>query len=215
MKLKNNKFNNGFIYEIFDLLIFFLKHFNLVEYFKLIAEKLTPVDRNKQQYINEIIKNKNTAIDVYIILKWVLLLLFFVLPKYDIITILVFYLIFFNLYTYFYYHIWDEYTLTKKSTNKRNKRRFISTLQSIFYSVLAYTYLYSVPFINNFKWDLNISNFINSFHFSVSNTLLGASNVYPINNLGFLLIISQYFITFLFVTIILSMCFPLYKEGEN
>ncbi|MEG0237556.1 hypothetical protein, partial [Cetobacterium sp.] len=112
---------------------------------------------------------------------------------------LVIYLIISNIFTYFYYHVWEK----KEGTcRERDQRRFISLILSILYSNICFGYLYKVsisnfqPFLKNIP--INLKTIYASFMTSFGSTLT------PDNENGFLLIFLNVIINMLFIVIILS-----------
>jgi hypothetical protein len=202
MKSKSKELKYGFIYLIFDSILIAVFYLNLVELFKVIAKKI-----NNKESDDENIRIKNTAIDIFIILKWVFILMVwsFGVCNY-IVTIIVFYLILMNLYTYFYYHVWDEDSLNSENYEKgRIRNRFKNLLQAFGFSIYCYSYLFQIPFYKYFSWPNNISSFSKSLLFSTANSLtVNYDGINPIGTIGNALAISEIVISFIFITIILS-----------
>jgi len=90
---------NGFIFKIVDTITVSLNYLNLVELFKLVAGKLTP----ESSLTAEKIKNCNIAIDIFIVVKWLLVVFLWannITGSFW--TVLTLYLIWSNYHTYFY-----------------------------------------------------------------------------------------------------------------
>lgn len=198
----SSKFKNGIIYSCVDFFVKILKYLNLVEYFKRLFNYLF-----KSKTIK--LENYNIAIDIYILLKWIFLLIVLIfLLQHILVTFLILYLLFMNLFTYFYYHFWDERAVYKKTEVNRIKRRFISLIQSILFTIVSFSYLYYVPFNNSFNWgDATTSKFLNVLNFSFSNTFIANTAVYALDNVGLFLQLVQYCISFIFLAIILAHTF--------
>lgn len=197
--------NNGFIYPLIEKVIQFLNGINVVEFFKFVAEYYTSVKEKK-----EIIKNKNIAIDVFIVLKWVIVLSFWLTGwKVFFAKIVVFYLLFMNLHTYFYYHVWCDRAISEEgSTHERLKRRFVNLLLAIGFSIISYGYLYHICYMNEFSWPSGAPKLLDAIQFSIANFITGTSKVEVVSNEGNVLVISQYILTFMFVAIVLTRSIP-------
>lgn len=198
---------NGFIYIIFNFMFEKLKYLNLVELFKYVAEKVIPSPSNQDDK-NIYIRN---AVDLFIILKWL-----FVVATWkfqynsNFITIVVWYLIITNVYTYLYYHVWDKESLnTENFLIDRVRRRFITLMQSIFFSNICFAYLYNVPYRIDFTWSAAKTDCIKSIWFSISNSLAANySEVCAFTDFGNNVAMVQLIITFVFITIILGKSIP-------
>ena len=199
---------NGLLYPIINFLITNLKYFNLVEIFKILLVKI--FSKFDKLSINRI------AIDTFIILKWIFLIL---LLKFQInnciITIIVWYLLYSNLYTYFYYHIWFNDTANDQhNTPIRIRRRFINLLTSIGFSNICFAYLYRFPYLQDFDWSEKIPLTTKALWFSFANSLTASYEfVKPINKDGVDLTITQLIISFIFLTMILGNSIP--KSNNN
>lgn len=198
---------NGFIIEIIKAIVNSLYYFNLVELFKTIAKKLA--QPNARPSIK--IKYSNFAIDFFILLKW---LFVFVVWKNGIantfITGTVFYLVFTNIYTYFYYHVWVDST-SQSITYERNIRRFVNLILAYSFSNYCYGYLYAVPFYNDMTWGLLpvIDKDHNALLFSIANSLTSSvAGVATNTTIGNFISVSQVSLSFIFISIILSKSIP-------
>ncbi len=194
---------NGFIYEIFNVLINSLKYLNIVELFKKIAIKLSSSEKH-------IRKNANIAIDIFIIFKFLIIILFWYKELNNIYaTIITYYLILINIYTYFYYHVWSDKANNRNQSNDKNKRRFLNLIIAILYSDICYGYLYNIVYSVHFLWEQNTSRLISSLQLSIYNSFAGSFyGVKPITDLGIVLTTSQLLITFIFIAIILTRTIP-------
>jgi hypothetical protein len=194
----------GIIYPTVNFILNSLKYLNLVESLKWIFRR----------FMNDNDEADRIGADLFILLKWGLVILLWQWEvKSSIINILLLYLIATNLYTYFYYHIWDEKenptTITKDEIFQRRKRRFIHLLQAVGFNILTFAYLIAMPFSSNFKWEKGYSNFEDSVFFSLSQTLtIDYSPVESINRCASQLITIETFVSFIFLTIVLSTSVP-------
>jgi hypothetical protein len=204
-------FQYGFIYKIFDKIMKIVFCLNLVEFFKFVAEKLTKIKKSDDKYISV----KNTAIDIFILSKWLFVFLIWVFNVNNIlITFIVVYLIFTNLFTYFYYHVWDSGSLDLDNfTIDRIRNRFKNLLQAFSFSIFSFAFLFQIPFSHHFNWPNNISSFSKSILFSTANSLTaGFEGITPIDTVGNLLTILEIVISFIFVAIILTKSIPQTKS---
>jgi hypothetical protein len=199
---------DGLLYPIINFLITKIKFFNLVELYKLLLVKI--FRKSNKLTINRI------AIDSFIIFKWLFLI---ILMKFQInswfITIIIWYLIYSNLYTYFYYHIWFNDTKNDHfNTPERIRRRFINLLTSIGFSNICFAYLYRFPYFQSFQWSEKIPLTTKALWFSFANSLTANYEfVKPINKVGVDLTITQLIISFIFLTMILGNSIP--KTNNN
>jgi len=201
--------NNGTTFAFVSGLVFFLKSLNIVEYFK----KVSVCWFKKSDKRGRILRYRR-AIDVFIFLKWsfVFLLWLFGLSS-MVLSIIVAYFIFMNLFTYFYYHVWQP---PFNNAREDVKRRFVSLFQAIAYSIFSYAYLYALPLKERFSWtskgDLNIDAIL----YSVNNSFIADySFVAPKDSFASLISSSQIVAMFIFLTIILSNSLPGDGGGED
>lgn len=202
---KKSKFGsrceNGLIVEFISYLISILYYGNIVNLFKRIAQ-------GKHKFCPETIARVNIAIDLFVILKYVILVVLFAFHLTSwLFTALVVYLLFYNLYTYFYFHFWDSrlYASDRTVTEKKLKRRFINLIGAFVFSILCFAYLYRFPFSTNFEFMVPFHLTINSLIFSVANSFFVDSNFIETKSLmGEVLVSMQYVSSFIFLSIILS-----------
>lgn len=199
---------NGLLYPVINYLIKNIKYLNLVEIYKWI---LVSIFRNQDKLtINRI------AIDSFIILKWLLILL---LIKQEVascfITMVVWYLLISNIYTYFYYHVWCNDTANDQyNTPVRIRRRFINLITSIGFSNVCFAYLYRFSYLNDFEWSESIPLTTKALWFSFANSLTANYEfVKPITKSGVDLAVTQLIISFIFLTMILGNSIP--KANNN
>lgn len=199
------KMQNGFIHFFFDSLIKTLKFINLVEYFKKAAQffyLLQNPERNQDS--NYLRMAASIGIDVFIVFRWVLVGIFWMLElSHSIITLIVWYLLTSNLFTYFYYHAWNLPTNTPE-TIERSQRRFLAVLLSMAYSIFCYTYFYDVTYSSHFTWGSHSSP-IDKLYFSTANALtVTYGDVSLLDTTARIICSSQLSITFIFVLILAS-----------
>lgn len=138
------------LYKAFELLIETLKSINLVEYWKSLFwlgynRKLIVIDYDEK--LCKTIKGK--AIDYFIIMKYGLLFLIFkgFIPSNRLILFIIWYMLLMNIFTYFYYHVWEN----RKSNKENSKKRFINFILSIIYSSFSFMVLYKNYYANDFE----------------------------------------------------------------
>ncbi len=197
---------NGFIYQITDTIINSIKYINLVELFKIIALKLNPEKENIEKQLTYL----RNSVDIFIVLKWSFIIIIWTY-KIDssIILLIVWYLIITNFLTYFYYHSWkDEILIDNHYDIYRIKRRFLNLIFAVFFSIFSFSYLFNIPYRNDFYWGNDYSP-LNSFWFSLSNSLTaGYDKIKPITDVGHSITMIELVISFLFITIIISNSIP-------
>lgn len=196
---------NGFIYPIFSYIVEKLRFINLVEGFKWLFYQAN------KSLIPNVSKTAShrIATDFFILIKWCFLLsVFFCSSSSVFLEIIVWYLLATNIYTYFFYHVWNILKIDE-SDEHRFKRRFQNLGLAFFFSVISFASIYKNFYSNEFIWkDKNIS-FLNSYLFSLSNSFtLSYEFVKPNSEVAFSLTILQTTITFIFVSIILTNSIP-------
>jgi hypothetical protein len=198
---------NGIIYSILKFILDKLRYLTLVELFKLIGQLINP---KKNDTTSKLIYSR-AAVDLFILLKWIFLL---IITKChfanDFLTILVWYLLITNTYSYFFYHIWTDEALNTESFSKdRTRRRFVTLILAVGYSDLCFAYLYRHPYWSNFSWSDDKQTFVKSIWYSVSNSLAANYDaVKAITEFGNNVAMTQLIITFIFITIILGKSVP-------
>jgi len=201
------KWRYGFIYKAVNFLLHFLNNLNLVELFKFVAKKLNKSTTDKEK----VKAYARIGIDIFISLKWIFLLLLWKCSWHSpILSVIIWYLIITNLYSYFYNHIWtDEALDTSKFTNDRIRSRFLNLLLAVFYSTFCFAYLYQVVYPSEFTWGDSGANTLYAIQFSFSNSVAANyGQVSPTTDSGNIVATIQLVITFIFVAIILSRSIP-------
>jgi len=198
---------NGIIYTILRFFFDNLKYLSLVELFKMLSIKLFSDNNNLQ---SKITCSRNAA-DFFILSKWTFIIIIMNLGcNHTYITIFVWYLIYSNLYTYFYYHVWIPEALnTQNFEIDRARRRFITLILSIAFSNLSFAYLIRYPYKSDFHWSDDTPLNIKAMWFSFANSLTANYEyVKPITRNGVEITITQLLISFIFLTIILGKSIP-------
>jgi hypothetical protein len=205
--MKELNFRYGFIYKTVKCFLDSINYLNLVELFKVIAVKLnnqpTNIERNKTF--------ARIGIDIFICLKWFVIA---VIWNQDIhclvLTIVVWYFIATNVYTYFYNHIWTDDALNTESfTMDRIRSRFMNLLLALAFSTFCFGYLYQVVYPLDFNWSEQVPNFSYAIQYSLSNSLAANfEQVKPLSDFANKISNIQLLITFIFIAIILSKSIP-------
>ncbi|MHC5202165.1 hypothetical protein [Myroides sp. LJL119] len=205
---------NGFFIIFFNKITKILNDFNLVKSFKELmfyiccGEDKGSLDSNDRRRIIRF------AIDVFVILKWLFLLIIIILDFENCFTtVFIWYLLFYNLYTYFYYHIWKDENMLDTMDLERIKSRFINLMLSIAFSNVCFAYLYKYPYSSSFQWGPNGElGITNSIWYSFANSLTVSYDlIKPLDATGFNIATLQVIVSFVFLTIILSNSIPKIK----
>jgi hypothetical protein len=217
-KIKN--YENGFLIYWFSVIVQSIHYISPVEQLKNLFVWINKSNTNVEKR-----QSKTYAIDTFILLKWLYVILIIAFKCNGLIhVVIVTLLIFFNLFSYFYYHIWDEEALVGKDfKTNRVRRRFLNVLSAIAFSHLAFAYLYCFQYHCHFQPDgTNIeltdvkSSFWNWLCYSVSNSIAANFNaIQPRNVFGHQLSMVQLMVSFIFITIILSKSLPDAEKENN
>lgn len=197
----------GFIYVIFKAIIQGIKYLSLVELFKLIGRKLNPKPSDE----NYCKAYRRTSVDIFIVLKWTLIIILLVKGVTGLFyCLLAWYLIITNIHSYFYFHVWDEKAIKPIDIDDHSlRRRFIHLLLAISFSNISFAYLYSTYYSSEFNWTKTGIDNMHSVWFSISNSVAANYGViYPKSDLGNAISMCQLLLTFIFVAIIVSRSIP-------
>jgi hypothetical protein len=194
---------NGFIVEIISLVLNALKSVNIVEYFKRLFVWIC-----KHRFQGDEKKYANIAIDIFIIFKWCFVVWCIKhMINAQIVRIICIYLLFFNVYTYYYYHVWTNFDSDRiQRTIIEKRRRQLSLFLSFAFVILSYSYFYIVGFNSHFVVQNTIyPNIISGVYHSFASTFTGGSSfLKPSTSIGLGIQASQIFITFIYLTVLLS-----------
>lgn len=198
----------GFVFIVFKSIIESFWYLNLVELFKQIGKKIY---YSSNQQISSQDQYVRAAVDIFICVKWAFI---FLLWKYSCknawAECTTWYLIISNIYTYFYYHVWIKESISQQQLDEdRQKRRFINLILAFNFSNLSFAYLYDQIYRDNFDWPDKMSGFNASVLYSFSNSVAGNfEKVAPSDSLGLNISSIQFFITFLFITVLINKSIP-------
>lgn len=209
-RTKEKRRDNGLIYPILDLLFEFLQGISLVEYFKKIGTSLAGNGDDALTWITRR-RYSNFAVDLFIVFKFAFVMYAWVYEiKHPLVVYFVLYLLFMNTHTYFYYHVWSkDAILSLNQTIFRTRRRFVSLFTSIFYLMVTYGYLYEIVYSEHFNWSNENHSLIKAMLYSISNAFASPYvDVSPRDEIGEAIRLSQTFLMFIFVAIILGRSIP-------
>ncbi|MBL0702425.1 MAG: hypothetical protein JJV95_00390 [Sulfurospirillum sp.] len=207
---------NGFIYPLFNSLINFLYYTNLVELFKFIGRFYAILSLKKDEKVSvDIIRSCSTiAIDIYQIFKWGLLVFFWLSENNSLTSkLIIYYLIYSNLFVYFYYHTWGS-KYKQRNDREALKKNFLNYLMAIAFYLFSYAYLYKFHYndmilIDSKLLDISVLDSINAIYLSISTAFtLTFGGFQPLTQEVRVVFLSELINTFLFFTIIVSNSIP-------
>lgn len=197
---------NGPLYLGADALMRAAQRLSIVEALKLAAWRVfradTPDDKRRVA---------NWTIDAFVVTKWALLLVAWRLSIANVLVVAALvYLLIWNSVTYFYYHLWIvELPKERIASAHRDRRRFISLVFAMAFSMAVYAYLYDVVVGAGFEWPANISRWVSAVTYSIGNALTSqAGGLHPVTGTAYLVGASQLVFTFGFVAMLLSSSLP-------
>nr|WP_294946718.1 hypothetical protein [uncultured Mucilaginibacter sp.] len=158
------------------------------------------------------INYKRNFIDVYVVLKWLALaVITYINPVAWIFIFFKWYFIFATLHSFFYSFIWKEDTTTYDAD--RRKRRFVHLLQAIFFTHFTFASLYYRDYATELKWNNGV-DFLESLWFSISNSVSGNYDlITPAAPHASSIMMVQFVISFLYLTIIIGRAVPEYPSS--
>ena len=186
----------------------FLKYCNLVELFKYIS-KSQLIYWKKSATQEEIISTCNIAIDIYQITKYATLIVLWACGISNPLSkLIIYYLLFSNVFTYFYYHTWGS-GFARRTDRTSENRRFLNLILAFNFYLLCYAYLYQIHYQNMIDWPSNVIDTWNAIYLSVSNAFTLSSEGYsPKDQAIRIIFMIQHLIAFLFLAIIFSSSIP-------
>lgn len=194
--------DTGLLYPVASLVIEVLNRLNLVELFKFVASCVAvKLGSDRRSFAS-------VAIDIFIVAKFSFIFWLWTEGKQGTVWIaLVGYLLFFNGFTYFYHHVWSHRGTPRPNELHRIRRRFISLLLAVAFSVVVFAYLYAIPFSSEFH--LVINGALGSLVYSIATTFFAGSGfAEPLSTAANIITLAQQFNSFIFITIILANSIP-------
>lgn len=185
----------GIIYIFTSWFIEKLYRLNIVEHFKDLIAWYAPSKEFEITF-------KSNAIDIFILFKWMII---FCIPIFRInevfSLIIIVYLAFFNIFTYFYHHVWNS---RHDGSKEATQRRFITFTQAVAYNIFVFSFLYQNIFKTHFTWkysELSVSPLL----YSIATTFAASTEIAtPSTATGAVIPVIQTLTSFIFLTLILS-----------
>jgi len=211
--------NNGFLYPFFDSLVRVMYYCNLVELFKFLAKLCIGILHRRtgdEISTQEVIRSCNIAIDIYQLFKFGILFLLWVCEASNLFSkLVIYYLLFSNLFTYFYYHVWGSKYGQRVDRHTLN-RKFLNSLLAISYYLLCYAYLYEIHYSQMIAWPDALVDTTNSIFLSIANAFtLTYGGFSPLTQEIRVVFLSELINTFLFFTVIITNSIPNHAGKEN
>lgn len=204
---------NGPTYPVVSYGMTTLHRLNAVEWAKRAAIHLSGAKTDHERR-----RVSNWAIDIFIAAKFVVIAFAWWLGLSGPVAIgLSLYLLGFNLFTYFWHHVWLPITPAHAVDNAyRERRRFLNLLSAVAFSMMTYAYLYHRVFPTHFDWPRDIPSIVAALMFSVGNALTGATgDLRAKTAAAYVLMSSQLIMTFVFVAVLLNTSIPGQKRGQE
>lgn len=201
-----SKFVNGPVFVVIDQTVCALRRLSLVEWLKYLGVRFSGVsDAEAKRRLS------NFVIDVFIALKWaVLLLAWYCGDANPVFVGFIVYLLLMNMHTYFWYHLWVvESPRMTVDSHQRERRRFVNLVLAMAFSICTYAYFYQCVFPNDFEWPASAARWAAALKFSIGNALTGSTgDLAPKSTLAYVLTASQLAMTFVFVAMLLNNSIP-------
>jgi hypothetical protein len=197
---------NGPIYLAADAIMRAAHSLSLVERLKKIAIKVRGAETKAEQR-----RISNWVVDIFVVTKWVLVVIGWTCGISNWLFVsLIGYLLIWNGITYFYYHLWMvESPKDRIVSAHRERRRFVSLVLAMAFSMVTYAYVYQRVLPDGFEWPASVSRYSSAITFSIGNALTSqAGGLRPVTGAAYLLSASQLVFTFGFVAMLLSSSLP-------
>jgi hypothetical protein len=212
---KETGLDNGFIYPIIEKIIKLLYFLNVVEWLKKLSEFFTNryfINKPERVIRLKTRRNRSITVDLFIALKFIFLVTIIANGNNSVLSqIIVWYLLFSNVFTYFYYHLWCEDALLERyQTIHRVRRRFINLFISVFFMILCYAYFYSILIPDHFTFREKTDSplLIGTINAVAKSFAIDYKGMTPKTDIGILIEISQVINMFIFITILLAKTLP-------
>ena len=96
------------------------------------------------------------------------------------------------------------------------RRRFVSLVIAIAFSVLCYAYLYQICYPSHFvNWPNNFTPWLSSMHFSLTNSIKGSGTLVPVTDIGLFVMTSQFISTYIFLAMMISRSIPQFTQKKE
>ncbi len=204
--------DDGFIINLVARSVRALQVLSVVELWKWLGIALLR-RRNAQPTAEVLRRNANLWIDWFIVFKWVLVGgLFWFAQDGWLASAVVSYLLFFNVFSYFYYHGWgsehEPFKLPRNAALQRDRRRLVSFLLAFSFSFLGFAYLYAVQLPHRLEWPTE-PNSLDAIYLSISNSFtLTYSGFQPCDQLARGVMLLQVLNVFVFLSVLIGNAVP-------
>lgn len=216
---RETSIDNGLIYPFIYKVIKVLYYLNVVELIKKITEFITVKYYKNRSEVTQKVKirrNRNIAIDLFILLKFLFIVIIIYIDTSSIVVqIAVWYLLISNVFTYFYYHLWcDDVILERFQTIHRARRRFVSFIISFIFMMLCYSYFYLIMTPEHFSLINKESSRIAASIISAIGNAFNMDMGYlkKESDISKIVALSQTINVFLFLTLLLTSSLPKAKQ---
>lgn len=211
-RVMSKRANDGFIIRFAAWCISALQAVSAVEHWKRYGEA-----RLRRRVANpsdeELRRNANVWIDSFVVLKWLIVLALLLASQGGwVAAILMVYLLFFNLFSYFYYHGWgSQYQPPRLSRDEglaRDRRRLISFLLAFMFSIFGFAYLYAIQIPSRLEWPSE-PNLLDAVYLSISNSFTLTYNGFqPRDQVSRGILLLQLINVFVFLTVLIGNAIP-------
>lgn len=214
----SNYENEGFIIRIVACGVAGLQKLSAVEHWKKLGQAFL-MRKHDAPSDEALRKNANLWIDWFILLKWALVFgLIWRMENGWLAGTVVSYLLFFNLFSYFYYHGWgsdyDPPRLDRAKAMRRDRRRLVSFLLAFLFSIFGFAYLYATQIACHLEWPSN-PNRLDALYLSISNSFtLTYEGFQPKDQLARGVLLLQLINVFLFLTVLIGNAIPTVGRSE-
>lgn len=204
--------SDGFIIVFLSFVISQLHGLSLVEWLKSFGLWISKTG-TEPRAIEEVRRTSNFCIDLFILLKWIVVCGFFAAGSEGRIALLVTaYLLFYNTFSYFYYHGWGSgyqiEQLSKDAALERDRRRLVSFLLAFFFTFVCFAYIYGYQYPSRFSWPTE-PNRLDALYLSVSNSFtLTYEGFQPNDKIARGILLLQVVNVFVFVSVLIGSAIP-------
>lgn len=204
--------DDGFIINFAACCVAALQSVSAVELWKQLGQFI--LRRNNPGPTEDALRrNANVWVDWYIALKWLVVIALLITEQGGWIALaVVSYLLFFNAFSYFYYHGWgSDYKppkLSRSAALHRDRRRLVSFLLAVQFSFLGFAYLYAVQIPCRLYWPTE-PNWLDAIYLSISNSFtLTYDGFQPRDQIARGVLLLQLLNIFVFLTVLIGNAIP-------
>lgn len=200
------RYINGPAFVVVDHVVCLLQRLSLVEWLKWLGIKFSRASQAEEKR-----KLANFVIDVFIFMKWAVLLSAWYFDfSSPVFVAVIAYLLLMNIHTYFWYHLWVvENPKMTVDSHQRDRRRFVNLVLAMAFSICAYAYFYHRILPEQFEWPTFTSRWAAALKYSLGNALTSSTgDLIPKSTGTYLLTASQLAMTFVFAAMLLNNSLP-------